>query len=65
VHRVDTLWEEVLAVDKYGTYDRLDEDITAHPEKYAAFFEVTDVLEFGPTRRMGEWPQSQFSLPED
>jgi len=52
-------------VDKYGTYDRLDEDITAHPEKYAAFFEVTDVLEFGPTRRMGEWPQSQFSLPED
>ena len=52
-------------MDKYGTYDRLDEDITAHPEKYAAFLEVTDVLEFGPTRRMGEWPQSQFSLPED
>jgi hypothetical protein len=38
---------------------------TTNPEKYAAFFEVTDVLEFGSTSLMGEWPQSQFSLPED
>jgi hypothetical protein len=55
------IWREI---EEYGSCDRLDEDITA-PEKYAAFFEVTDVLEFGPTRLMGEWPQSQFSLPED
>jgi hypothetical protein len=56
------IWREI---EEYGTYDRLDEDMAAHPEKYAAFFEVTDVLEFGPTRLMGDWPQSQFSLPED
>ena len=56
------IWREI---EEYGSCDRRDEDFAAHPEKYAAFFEVTDVLEFGPTRRMGEWPQSQFSLPED
>lgn len=56
------IWRES---EEYGSYDRLDEDITAHPEKYSAFLEVTDVLEFGPTRLMGEWPQSQFSLPEE
>lgn len=56
------IWREI---EEYGSYDRLDEDFTAHPGKYAAFFEVTDVLESGPTRLMGEWPESQFSLPKD
>lgn len=51
------VWREI---EDYGTYDRLDEDLVAHPEKYAAFSEVRDVLEFGPTRLMGDWPQSQF-----
>jgi hypothetical protein len=56
------IWREI---EEYGTYDRLDEDMAAHPEKYAAFFGVDDFLVFGPTRLMGEWPQSHFSLPED
>ena len=56
------IWREI---EEYGSYDRLDEGFTAHLEEYAAFFEVTDVLEFGPTRLMGERPESQFSLPED
>ncbi|HJX38329.1 MAG TPA: hypothetical protein VJ714_07010 [Anaerolineae bacterium] len=56
------IWREI---EEYGSYDRLDEDMTAHPEKYAAFSEATDVLEFGPTRLMGEWPQSQFRAPQE
>lgn len=56
------IWREI---EGYGTYDRLDEDIIAHPENYAAFGEVSDILEFGPSRLMGEWPESQFSLPEE
>jgi hypothetical protein len=56
------VWREI---EDYGTYDRLDEDLTAHPEKYAAFLGVNDILEFGPTRLMGEWPESQFIPPQD
>jgi len=56
------IWREI---EEYGTYDRLDEDIAAHPEKYAAFFEVDDFLVFGPTRLMGEWPESHYSPPQD
>ena len=56
------IWREI---EDYGSYDRLDEDLVANPQKYAAFWDTTDVLEFGPSRLMGEWPQSQFTLPED
>jgi hypothetical protein len=50
------VWREI---ESYGTYDRLDEDLFSNPEKYAAFREVSDILEFGPNRLMGEWPESQ------
>jgi hypothetical protein len=56
------VWREI---EDYGTYDRLDEDLFAHPEKYTAFRDVLDVLEFGPTRLMGDWPESQFVVPEE
>ena len=52
-------------IESYGTYDRLDEDLTSSPEKYAAFREVSDILEFGPTRLMGDWPESQFNPDEE
>jgi hypothetical protein len=56
------IWREI---EDYGTYDRLDEDVLAHPENYAAFDEATNMLEFGPRRLMGDWPQSQFGVPDD
>ena len=35
------IWREI---EGYGTYDRLDEDLTSSQEKYAAFREVSDIL---------------------
>lgn len=56
------IWREI---EGYGTYDRLDEDLTSTPEKHAAFREVSDILEFGPTRLMGDWPESQSSPDQE
>ena len=56
------IWREI---ESYGTYDRLDEDLASSPEKYGAFREVSDILEFGPTRLMGDWPESQFDADEE
>jgi len=56
------IWREI---EDYGTYDRLDQDILAHPENYAAFSGVNDILEVGPTPLMGDWPESQFSPPQE
>jgi hypothetical protein len=56
------IWREI---ESYGTYDRLDDDFMAHPDKYTAFADATDILEFGPARLMGEWPESQFSPPDE
>jgi hypothetical protein len=56
------VWREI---ESYGTYDRLDEDLVSNPEKYTGFRETSDFLEFGPTRLMGDWPESQFTPPED
>jgi hypothetical protein len=39
----------------------LDEDLASNPQKYAGFDGVSDVVEFGPTRLMGDWPESQFN----
>lgn len=55
------IWREI---EDYGSYDRLDADMLAKPEKYAAFLETTEFLEWGPTRLMGDWPQSQFLMDE-
>lgn len=45
-------------IEDYGSYDRLDEDMFLYPEKYAAFEESTETVDWGPVRLMGEWPQS-------
>jgi hypothetical protein len=55
------VWGEI---ESYGTYDQLDEDLASSPQKYAGFDGVSDVLEFGPTRLMGDWPESQFNPDE-
>lgn len=56
------IWREI---ESYGTYDRLDEDLVSNPEKYGAFREVDDILEFGATRLMGDWPESQFDPDQE
>ena len=51
--------------ENYAAYDRVDEDALANPQKYAAWFEAQDVLEWGPSRLMGDWPESQFPVGEE
>ncbi len=51
------IWREL---DSYGSYDRLDEDMFAHPEKYTAFAETMEFFEWGPAHLMGDWPESQL-----
>jgi hypothetical protein len=54
-----------LEIENYAAYDRLDEDLEANPQKYAAFGEARDFFEWGPARVMGDWPQSSWSSPEE
>lgn len=56
------IWREIK---NYASYDRLDEDMLANPGKYAAFTETTELLEWGPVRLMGDWPESQFPMGDE
>lgn len=56
------IWTEV---EGYASFDRLDEDILANPQKYAAWREAKDLFEWGPGRLMGDWPESHFPLGEE
>jgi hypothetical protein len=52
------IWVELK---DYASLDRLDEDAMVNPQKYAAYGESLEIFEWGPSRMVGEWPQSQFS----
>jgi len=54
-------WSEI---EDYASLDRLDEDILANPRKYAAWLETQEILEWGPARLMGDWPESRFPMGE-
>jgi len=54
-----------IEIENYAAFDRVDEDFLANPQKYAALREAQDVVEWGPSRLMGEWPESQFPLGEE
>jgi hypothetical protein len=56
------IWSEV---EDYASFDRLDEDILDNPQKYGSWREARELIEWGPTRIMGDWPESQFPLGED
>lgn len=56
------LWVEK---ENYASYDRLDEDILANSQKYAAWRETQDLVEWGPSRLMGDYPESHFPLGEE
>ena len=56
------IWQEI---ENYAAYDRLDEDLEANPQNYAASAEAREFFEWGPARVMGDWPQSHWSPPEE
>ena len=54
-----------LEMENYAAYDRIDVDLEANPQKYAAMDESNDLFDFGPARVMGDWPESSWSPPEE
>ena len=54
------IWAET---ENYASFDLTDKDFIQNPEKYSAFRETTELFDFGPTRIMGDWPESMF-IPE-
>ena len=54
-----------LEVENYTAYDKMDEDLEANPQKYAAWAETPGLFEWGPARVMGDWPESHWSPPEE
>ena len=50
-----------IEIENYAVYDRWDEDVLANPQKYATLRrEEQDLVEWGPSRLMGDWPESQL-----
>ena len=56
------IWTEM---ENYAAYDRVDEDLEANPQKCGALGEGHDFFDWGPSRVMGDWPESSWSPPEE
>jgi len=54
------IWTEVK---NYAYFDLLDKDMEQNPQKYSPLRESPDLFDWGPTRIMGDWPESMF-IPE-
>jgi hypothetical protein len=54
------IWEEK---ENYASLDLLDKDMDQNPQKYSPFKEAKELFDGGPTRIMGDWPESMF-IPE-
>ena len=53
-----------LELESYAAYDRTEAAIAAEPGRYAEPFQrATELLEWGPSRLVGEWPESDL-LPD-
>ena len=56
------VWSEI---ENYAAFDRMDEDVLANPQKYAAWRESLDLFEWGPFRLMGDYPECFFPVGEE
>jgi hypothetical protein len=54
-----------MEMENYAAFDRIDEDLDANPQKYAAFGEFSEIFESSTTRIMGDWPESHWSAPKE
>ena len=54
------IWAEVK---NYAYFDLLDKDMEQNPQKFSPIKEAQDLFDWGPTRIMGDWPESEF-MPE-
>ncbi len=54
------IWYEV---ENYAVMDQWDEDIAADPQKFGPIFEeFEDLFDLGPSRLVGDWPESNLNL---
>lgn len=55
------IWQEI---DSYAAFDKMDKMFMDNPgaskEKKALWDEADEFFEWGPTRLMGDWPESGF-----
>jgi len=49
--------------ENYASLDLLDKDIALNPQKYSPIKEAQELFDWGPSRIMGDWPESGF-MPE-
>jgi len=49
--------------ENYASLDLLDKDIDQNPQKYSPIKEAQELFDWGPSRIMGDWPESVF-IPE-
>ena len=49
--------------ENYASLDLLDKDIDQNPQKYSPIKEAQELFDWGPSRIMGDWPESGF-MPE-
>lgn len=49
--------------ENYASLDLLDKDMDQNPQKYSPLKEAQGLFDWGPTRIMGDWPESVF-IPE-
>ena len=54
------IWTEVK---NYAYFDLLDKDMEQNPQRYSPLREAPDLFDWGPSRIMGDWPESMF-IPE-
>jgi hypothetical protein len=55
------IWQEI---GSYGSFDQMDKDIFDNPDKskkkQSMWDEANEYFEWGPTRLMGDWPESEI-----
>ena len=56
------IWSEV---EDYATFDLTDQELLDNPEKYSWFGELSELMDWGPTRIMGDFPASRLTLSDD
>ncbi len=47
-------------IEDYAVMDRWDADMAANPQNYSLYGEYTDLFDSGPSRIMGDWPESRI-----
>ena len=57
----DQGYEFWFEIEDYAVLDQWDADMIKYPEKYGpGWVEYTELIDSGPSRLMGDWPESRL-----